>query len=211
MRDDECDDVLLAAYVDGITELSSEERRRVESALEDPAVRADAEATRAVIGQLRELPREHAPDWAALELAIGNAVGPRPPRAWWRTWRLAVPALGLATAAVIALVIARPGASAEHADAIAEASPVTAIYVDGLALALEPEASSLLDELIVEALGDDDSGEPSALGELADVGGLAWSAPPAVASLEPGLVLSEIDELGDEELAELERWLEDDG
>ena len=43
-------DELLAAYVDGVTELTTEERRRVEELLaQDPALRTDEAKTREVI------------------------------------------------------------------------------------------------------------------------------------------------------------------
>src|SRR5258705_11888029 len=86
---------LLAAYVDGVSELTPEDRRRVEDCLaSDARARADETATRELLGQLRDLPPPGgAPDWAALERSIGDAVGPTAPRSWWRRfgWRLVVP------------------------------------------------------------------------------------------------------------------------
>ncbi len=48
------DNELLSAYVDGVGELTPEERRAIE--LELPALRADADATRELLAALRELP-----------------------------------------------------------------------------------------------------------------------------------------------------------
>lgn len=101
---------LLAAYVDGISELTPDERRAVEALIAgDPGLRADAAATRELIGSLRDLgPGGNEPDWSAMERAIGEAVGPTVPRPWWRArvWRWLAPALGTvaATAAILLLV-----------------------------------------------------------------------------------------------------------
>src|SRR5687768_12336163 len=107
---------LLAAYVDGVTELSADERRRVEAKLaSDPALRDDETATRDLISQLRSMsPADHEPDWSALERSIHDAVGPDVPNPWWRRWRWALPTVALATTAALALlVVLRPGDTAE--------------------------------------------------------------------------------------------------
>lgn len=112
---------LLAAYVDGVSELTADERRALEERLAgEPALRADAEQTRALLGQLRDLPPERTaePDWAALERSILGAVGPGVPRPWWRRlgWRWAVPAAALAVgAAILALVLRTPERASEPA------------------------------------------------------------------------------------------------
>src|SRR5688572_9157503 len=98
------DDELLAAYVDGVTELTTEERRHVEELLaRDPALRTAESDTKAVLDQLRALPPEGVePDWTALERAIRDEVGPTVPRSWWRpAWRWLVPATALALAAAV--------------------------------------------------------------------------------------------------------------
>ena len=53
------DDELMTAYVDGVSELTTEERRRVEELLaNDPGLRTDEAATRLLLEQLRSLPPE---------------------------------------------------------------------------------------------------------------------------------------------------------
>ena len=100
------DDELLTAFVDGVGELAPDERRRVEALLAaDPDARADADATRDVLGALRALPAEGAaPDWAQLERRIRDAVAPLPVRPWWRRWQLIVP-FGACLAGAAALAI----------------------------------------------------------------------------------------------------------
>ena len=87
------DDPLLTAFVDGVGELTPDERRRIEAHLaDDPTARTDAAAMRELLGALRALPAEgEAPDWAALERQIRAAVAPLPVRPWWRRWRFVVP------------------------------------------------------------------------------------------------------------------------
>src|ERR1700689_434210 len=116
-------DELLTAYVDGVTELDGAERRQIEELLErDPAARETAEATRALLGQLRELPPDGVePAWAKLEHEIRAAVGPDVPSPWWRRWRWLVPVGALtATAAIALLWLHRPATSQQaklvHAD-----------------------------------------------------------------------------------------------
>src|SRR5687768_15759298 len=107
-RDPRSADELLTAYVDGVSELTAGERRAVEERIAaDDTLRAEAAATRALLGRLRELPRPAAgepagePDWAALERSILDAVGPEVTRPWWRRLgpRWAMPAVALAVAA----------------------------------------------------------------------------------------------------------------
>lgn len=102
------DDDLLAAYVDGVTELATSERKRVEAHLEsDPLARTEADATRDLLGKLRELPREGTePNWSELEAAIHREVGDALPRKpWWRSWRWVVPTAALASVATIAIMM----------------------------------------------------------------------------------------------------------
>src|SRR5262245_62960485 len=84
---------LLTAYVDGVAELSPDERKRIEARLaDDPPARADEAEVRALLGRLRELPPEgNEPDWSAMERSIRAAVGSEVPRPWWRAWRWLVP------------------------------------------------------------------------------------------------------------------------
>src|SRR5689334_16487264 len=78
---------LIAAYVDGVTELTPDERKAVEARLaDDPAARTEQAATRELLDSLRDLaPHGNEPDWSAMERAIGEAVGPTVPRPWWRS------------------------------------------------------------------------------------------------------------------------------
>jgi anti-sigma factor RsiW len=100
-RKDKADDALLAAYVDGVAELSTDERHRVESLLErDAGARAEADATRTMIDRLRGLPAEgQEPDWSELERQIRSAVGPVAPRPWWKRWFWLAPVGALVAAA----------------------------------------------------------------------------------------------------------------
>ena len=97
-RDNERGDVeLLSAYVDGVSELSLDERKRVDDLLaRDPALRETEGQTRALIGQLRELPPAGGePDWSTLERSIRDAVGTEVPKPtlWQRLrWQFVVPA-----------------------------------------------------------------------------------------------------------------------
>jgi anti-sigma-K factor RskA len=198
-------DTLLAAYLDGVGELTADERRRVEARLaEDGALRDDAEATRGVLGQLRDLPAAGGePDWAAMERAIRDQVGPEVPRAWWRGWRWLVPIGALAMAgAVLALVLHHPAPAPTHREPVAVRAPDAgapviapapaptdeaslALWLDGDAVEVGVAADELLgpDERL-PGLGDDD-----AVG-LLPAGDLAW-----------------VDELGDDEVAAAEAWL----
>ncbi|HWU85966.1 MAG TPA: hypothetical protein VN253_01775, partial [Kofleriaceae bacterium] len=121
-RDPRSPSELLAAYVDGVSELPAGERRALEERLaDDEALRAEAAETRGLIGKLRELPRDGGePDWAVLERSICDAVGAEVPRSWWRRfgWRWVVPGMALAaTAAVAALVLHAPAREAGPAPA----------------------------------------------------------------------------------------------
>ena len=151
------DDELLTAYLDGVAELTPDERRRVEAAL----VPADAEATRALLGQLRALPADTdgKPDWAAMERSISLAVGPRVPRPWWRLswkWALPVVACGAALAVVLAIGASRPEPAAPAPVAHTEPPPAPApveaapaaplVYLDGQALDIDAVDPAALDD-----------------------------------------------------------------
>ena len=163
------DDELLTAYLDGVAELTPDERRRAEAAL-DPAA---AEATRALLGQLRAMPDVAGaePDWTAMARSISLAVGPRVPRPWWRSsWRWALPlaACGAAVAIVLAL---RPGDApapiahveaprpapvepAAHAPApLVDLSPL--VYLDGAATSIDAIDPAVLDE--PDVVADEDN------------------------------------------------------
>lgn len=180
-------DELLAAYVDGVSELTTEERRCVEQLLaQDPALRTDEAKTRAVIEQLRSLPPEGTePDWGAMERAIRIEVGPEVPRSWWRTsWRWLVPAMGLAlAAAVFALWIQDRAPETQPlaelpVDAGAPSAPIApeteelailSLWLDGTAVEIELDADELFDDEDAE-LGQEDGLTPG----LLPVDNLAW-------------------------------------
>src|SRR5438105_3355749 len=105
---------LLSAYVDAVSELSLEERRRIEARLtSDPGGRAEEAAVRSLLDQLRALPPEGTePDWAAMARSIHLAVGRDVPRRWWRRWKWLAPTTTLATAMLVLLILwARPRAT----------------------------------------------------------------------------------------------------
>ena len=182
-------DELLAAYVDGVTELTTEERRRVEELLaQDPALRTDEAKTREVLEQLRSLPPEGTePDWAAMERAIRSEVGPEVPRSWWRpAWRWLVPATALVlAAAVFALWIRErapveqpiatlpldagaPGAPAPPEPGTFETLDTLSLWLDGTAVEIDLDADELFED--DDALGEDDGLTPG----LLPVDNLAW-------------------------------------
>jgi hypothetical protein len=172
------DDELLAAYVDGVAELTPDERRRVEAV----ASASDLAETRTMLDQLRGLsPEGNEPDWAAMERAIGAAVGDRVPRAWWRVhWRWLVPALACATAAAIALIVITHDTAAPT-ETVARITPAPVadphaghafVYVDNQAIDVEdvPE-KQILDGLApTHDADDEDDGDPSLIGST----GMAW-------------------------------------
>jgi anti-sigma factor RsiW len=189
---------LIAAYVDGVGELTTDERKTVEARLaEDPAWRDEADATRALLGTLRELPDEGAePDWSAMEHAIRAEVGPTVPRPWWRGWRWLVPIGALAMAgAVLVLVLRTPekstdvgGREPDRRDAgapvvapVADEPPTVPLWLDGAAVEVDLQTAELLYE--------DDPADDMELG-LLPTDDLAW-----------------VDELEDDDIAAAEAWL----
>lgn len=200
------DDELLAAYCDGVTELTIEERKRVEALLaESEALRADEAATRALLGTLRELPSEGAePDWTAMERAIRARVPDDVPRQWWRpVWRWLVPVTAIATMATIAMLVfgdegdatrETPSTAPIAATVDAGTQPMpapepaaVAVYLDGEDVLLEASDDELLqvDEML---LGEADAGVQGLLSS----DDLAW-----------------IDELDEDDAAFAEKWLEE--
>lgn len=193
-------DELLAAYVDGVGELTAAERKAVEARLaDDPAWRDEADATRGLLGRLRELPGEGAePDWSAMEHAIRAEVGPAAPRIWWRGWRWLVPIGALAMAGAVLLLVLRapaprtvgtrapidagvPGVAPAPPAPPAGGSETAALWLDGAAVEIDLQAADLGDE--PEPLGDAELG-------LIPNDDLAW-----------------VDELGDDDIAAAEAWL----
>jgi acyl transferase domain-containing protein len=176
---------LLAAYVDGVAELTSDERKRVEARLaDDGALRRDADDVRALLGELRELPAHPSePDWSALERSIGEAVGPEVPRSWWRRrWRWIVPALGVVTAAaLLALLLHRPDTPV-NAPEIAVPQPLApqvrdtvALWLDGRAIEVGPStAARALDELDDDELLESDAALVPTSGDVLEDPGFAF-------------------------------------
>ena len=176
------DDELMTAYVDGVSELTTDERRRVEELLaNDPALRTDEAATRSLLDQLRSLPPEGTePDFAAMERAIRAEVGAAVPRPWWR-WLVPAAALTLAAAALALWIQQRapetqpiaalPGDAAVAVAPAADESTTMALWLDGDAIEIElaTEDLDLLEDDDAE-LGAEDGLTPG----LLPVDNLAW-------------------------------------
>jgi len=190
------DDELLAAYLDGVAELTPEERQRVEAKLGE----LDVAGTRGMIDQLRALPPEGSePDWRAMERRIAAAVDEvKPP--WWRRWLVIAPASVLVVAAA-ALVWLRhapehetrpaPVAVITHDAGVPAPAPAPApvesneVFIDG----------KFVDISDVDADLFDDTDEPPA--DVADDDALL-----------PAGDLGWVDQLDDGALDRAEHWLE---
>jgi anti-sigma factor RsiW len=205
------DDDLLAAYLDGVGELTPDERHRVEQRLaDDPAMRAEADATRSLLERIRALPPSgdgSEPEWTVLERQIRLAVGPDVPVPWWRRLRWIAPVSAIATTAAIALLWLHH-APAEHAaipDAAtrlaiapaplpaptptaAPAAATTTLWIDGQVIDVgnvDPEA--LID--------DGQSSDDAVTADQSDDG------------LLPVSDLGWVDALDDKSIERAERWL----
>jgi hypothetical protein len=193
---------LLTAYVDGVAELSSDERRGIEARLaREPGARADETAVRSLLDQLRALPPEGGePDWAAMERSIHHAVGRNVPRPWWRRWTWIAPATTLATAMIVLLIVwGRPPASAPtsapdhrvHPTHAPGGDDVVPLWLDGDEVDVDLSASEMLGDAVTS---DDEPALPDGAGDP-----------------EPGLLpsadLAWVDHLDDDALARAERWL----
>jgi len=187
------DHELVAAYTDGIAELDPDERARVERLLrDDPAAAADADATRELIGKLRELPKVgNDPDWVKLEHQIRTAVGPVVPRPWWQRWQWLVPIGALAATAAAALLwMQRPAQESVVAHATppvpvalpsappapVPAPPTTMLWLDGEAIDVgDVEPSAVFDDLDQDVApiasdGVSDSNDDSGILPATDLG-----------------------------------------
>lgn len=191
------DDELLAAYLDGVAELTPEERQRVEARLPE----FEAKATRGMIDQLRALPPEGTePDWRAMERTIAAAVDEvKPP--WWRRWLVIAP-IGVLAVAAVALLWLR------HSPEETKPAPVAVITPDRHDVAVPPAAAPapaesteiwidgrFVDISDVDADLFDDTDEPTA--DVADEDALL-----------PAADLGWVDELDDHALDRAEHWLE---
>ena len=207
----ERDPALLTAYVDGVAELSPDERRRVETLLaRDPQARADQAAVGKLLDQLRQLPQlpelpasSGEPDWTALERSIRQAVGPDVPRPWWRRWGWLAPTTMLATAAAVLLAMWThpaevsppdpPPASTRATHAPRPAEEIVPLWLDGSEVDVDVSASDMLADPELATSSDDDSLPPGADSDEV--------------ALLPSTDLAWIDTLDDDALDRAERWL----
>ncbi len=184
---------LIAAYLDGVTELSSDERRRVEALLaDDPDAAAEADATRAMLGQLRALPPPSGePDFRALRDAIGKDLPASRPRS--RTPIYA--GLALAAMAVAYLATRTPEPPPTQAALATHVEPATTVVADSSRIWLgdDDDATDLdLDAdqtltAIDELFPEDDDAAPDPFG---------------------GQFGARIDALDDAAMDRVEHWLE---
>jgi len=199
---------LLTAYIDGIAELSTDERRRVEAQLAvDPEARADEGAVRGLLDQLRAMPPAgNEPDWAAMECSIRDAVGPEAPRAWWRRWQWLVPLSTCVTAAGVLFALwsrpspreasfgGRPVQESRTPRADRADTDLVPLWLDGTEVDVDPSASDLLGSM-VGSVGEDETAAPDGeLGALSPSTNLGWN-------------LGWIDRLDDAAVDRAERWL----
>lgn len=213
---------LLTAYVDGVSELLPDERRRVEALLAgDGDARADQAMVRGLIDELRALPPEGSesgePDWAAMERSIRDAVGREVPRPWWRRWTWLAPAATLATAMAVLLVLwsrldtdertpvlprvappARPGDhEVAREDRDESRDKIVPLWLDGAEVDVDVSASAMLGDALPGAAAQAPPDDEEAAPELGD---------PDLALL-PATDLAWIDHLDDDALSRAEDWL----
>lgn len=204
---------LIAAYVDGVAELTPEERKRVEQRIaRDPDARAEAESVRSLLDRLRELPHEGTePDWAAMERTIGNMVGREVPRPWWRNWKWVAPiaTFAAATAVLLATWSQRDDRVAtmpplpvidHHAQPTTAPAPeMVPLWLDGDVVDVEasPDTVGAIESIEGELGIQDD-----ALSEGAGVDGAGDGA-----ALLPSGDLAWLDGLDDAALDRAEQWL----
>ena len=199
-------DELLAAYLDGVSELTTDERKRVEARLaDDPELRDEADATRSLLGQLRELPPEGTePDWRAMEQAIRAEVGDAAPRRrWWqsKTWTWLAPITALALAGAVLVLVLRTPDPTPVTPSLPDAGvarvtppPPTAVehetmplWLDGAQVEVDVADADLLSD---GELSADDAQVDAATPDLMGADDLAW-----------------VDELGEDDIAAAEAWL----
>jgi anti-sigma factor RsiW len=201
------DEELLTAYLDGVGELTPEERKRVELRIErDPDFKREADELRAVLDQARasaSVQPANDPDWSALERQIREAVGPTVPLPWWRRMRWLAPISTLATTTAIALIwlhhaptdhatlaprdagnvaiVAAPPVQAEAAKPVAP----TTMYIDGQVI-------------------DISNVDPGVLGNDGAGAGVDTASS---SGLLPASDYGWIDQLDDKAMERAERWL----
>ncbi|HEX4453839.1 MAG TPA: hypothetical protein VH143_23370 [Kofleriaceae bacterium] len=204
------DEELLSAYLDGVSELTPDERKRVETRIaRDPEFKREADELRAVLDEARSsasVQPANEPDWSTLERQIRESVGPTVPLPWWRRMRWLAPISTLATTAAIALVwlhhapanhaeltVARDAgnvaivAAPPHVEAAPAAKPAesTMIYIDGQII----DVSNVDPEALVNDGASDGTADASSSG-LLPASDYGW-----------------IDQLDDKALDRAERWL----
>ncbi|HEX4423145.1 MAG TPA: hypothetical protein VH165_34745 [Kofleriaceae bacterium] len=239
-RDGQGDEsALVAAYVDGVAELSPEDRRAVEAGLaRDPAARADHAAVRGLIDRLRALPPEPEggePDWSAMERSIRSAVGSSVPRPWWRRWTWLAPTTTLVTALAVLLVVMwshrapvaeaprpvipshglasqrAPQVPPEAAGDAATGTGVVSLWLDGAEVDVDVSAPAA--RALLGEPGDDEAVDETvdeAAAEAADDAPGSGEADDD-AGLLPAADLAWVDGLDDAALARAERWLAAEG
>jgi hypothetical protein len=183
------DEELLAAYLDGVTELTLEQRQRVEAKLPE----LDADGTRAMIDRLRALPPEgNEPDWRAMERRIAGAVDAiKPP--WWRRFLLPTGVLAVGAAALALYLKHEP-------PVVHRSTPVAVVLPDAGVPAPPAEATEIWINGHLLDVGDVD---PEALDDLDEPSALADED-----SLLPADDLGWVDQLDDRAIDRAEHWLE---
>ena len=218
--DDPKVDELVTAYVDGVGELSPEDRRRIEARLaEDPSARGDAEVTRTLLAELRALPPEgEAADWGELARSIRSAVAPLPiATPWWRRWTWFAPAGAIVLAA--ALLFWLHATTATDTPAPRDQAPAVAIAPSHPAAAPQPPSDDDDDDTSLVWLDgqavDVGDVDPGALAAPAGADTIATEAiDPAgdpvidpTSGLLPAPDLGWVDQLDDRALDRAERYL----
>jgi hypothetical protein len=210
-------DELMSAWADDPRSLSPEERAEVEALVDgSPALRRDAEETRALLGRLRELPPDgDEPAWDEFARTLRGRIDdaqPGPVRRWLDRWWKPAFGLGLVAAAAAVVIVARHQQPADapadppRTAARAPDAGVAPLPVPGPDLAAPEDtdpfafgaigeiAAEDLDDRVVAALGADD--DLSLDGDAHPEDGLV-----------PDLSLDWVDELDDDQIDRVDEWL----
>jgi hypothetical protein len=166
---------------------------------------------RALLERLRSSERAgNEPDWAALELAIRNAVSDIDPRPWWRRWRWVVPVGVLAATAAAAVLLLR--APHEHesvppqASSLASSAPLSRAVPAVVTSAAEAPAALWLDDAAVD-LDDIDDATFDELDRDAR-NALSGDGQNFMEGILPTHDLHWIDDLDETSIQRVEHWLE---
>ena len=193
------DEELVAAYLDGSAELTADERARAEAVIDASPI--DADATTALLAELRELPPPPDPDFRQLEAAIAQAIPPNPAKGY----RWGATSGVLAAAATIALFVAvrhdGPAPVFPAAAPAVAAQPAVAatraIYFNGEEIG-DLDLDALPDDALDAALAEDDD-----LGDVDDYVSIEVGTAAAFGSSFG----AEVDQLDDAQLDRLDTWL----